>query len=180
MNYITLDDKRFKLLYPYSKLSEAAERLAGRMNNDLSDKEVIFIGILNGAFMFAADILKKISFNCKVTFMKLMSYEGTSSSGTIKELIGLNENLEGKTVVILEDIIDTGLTMESICRQLNAFKPREIIIATMFFKPRSLTRDISIDYVGIQIPDNFIVGYGLDYNGYGRNLKDVYVLDEKD
>lgn len=175
---ITLLDKTFELFIPAEKIQTEVQRIADSMNADLKNEEVVFIGILNGAFMFASDLLRKISFNAQVSFVKLMSYQGTASSGRVKRLIGINEELKDKTVVIVEDIIDTGLTIESIIHQIKGFKPRQIIIATLLLKPEYFQKDIRIDHVGFRIPKAFVVGYGLDYQGYGRNLRGLYKVLE--
>ena len=169
-------DKEFEISIHYNKIQERIEHLAKEIDNDFKDKDVLFLGILNGSFMFAADLFKNIKTDCQISFLKLASYVGTSTTGKIKRLIGLNEDLRGKTVVILEDIIDTGITIENIIMQLKGYEPDEIKIATLLFKPSAYQKDIKIDYVGFEIPDDFIIGYGLDYNGYGRNLKHIYTL----
>ena len=137
----------------------------------------VFIGILNGSFMFAADFIRKYPYNCHITFVKMASYNGTNSSGKIKHLVGLNEDLEGKTVIILEDIIDTGNTLSEIYDIFRDKKVKALKIATLFFKPDVFRKELPIDYIGMSIPDKFIVGYGLDYDGLGRNLPDIYQLD---
>ena len=169
-------DKTFELYIPENKIQEAIDNMAERMNKDLSGKDVIFIGILNGAFIFAADLYRRISVPSMITFVKVASYQGTATTGKVKRLIGINENIEGMTVVVVEDIVDTGITMEHIIKQLSGYDPKEILIATMFFKREAFIKDFSIHYIGMEIPNKFIVGYGLDYEGYGRNLKDIYVL----
>ncbi len=171
-------DKTFELFIPESQIQQAIDNLAERMNKDLQGKDVIFMGILNGAFIFAADLYRKITVPSIITFVKVASYAGTASTGKVERLIGVNENIENMTVVILEDIIDTGITMEYIIKQLKGYDPKEILIATMFFKKEAFKKDYHIHYIGMEIPNKFIVGYGLDYNGYGRNLKDVYILSE--
>jgi hypoxanthine phosphoribosyltransferase len=128
--------------------------------------------------MFAADLMKYIDLDCQISFLKLASYEGTSTSGKVKRLIGVNEDLKGHTVSILEDIVDSGLTLDQIMKQLGGYEPDEIKIATLFFKPKAYKMNIPVDYVGMEIPNAFIVGYGLDYNGFGRNLRSLYKLDE--
>lgn len=176
MDIIQVLDKKFKKSIPSEQIQEAIKNLADRLNNDLKDKDVIFIGILNGAFMFSSDLFKNINFDCQITFLKVASYQGTSSSGNVKRLIGINENIENKTVVILEDIIDSGITMQSIIKQLKGYEPAEIKIATLLFKPEAFKEDFAIDYIALEIPNDFIVGYGLDYNGFGRNYADIYTL----
>ena len=176
MNKIELLDKKFELSITSSHIQNIISEIADRMNNDLKGKDIIFISILNGAFMFTADLCKKLNLNCQISFVKIASYKGTSTTGKVNKLIGINENLRNKTVIILEDIVDTGITLENIINQINEFEPNEIKIATLFFKSEVYQKKIQIDYIGMKIPDKFIVGYGLDYEGYGRNLEDVYTV----
>jgi len=150
--------------------------LAEKINEDLKGQDILFFGVLNGVFLFAADIFRQITLDCQVSFIKLASYDGTSSTGKIKELIGWNEDITGKTVVVLEDIVDTGATLERVIGELKLRKAADIKICTLLFKPEAYTRDIPIDYIGFEIPNNFVVGYGLDYDGYGRNLRAIYKL----
>ncbi len=178
MKEIQVLDKKFKVSIPSNEIEQAILRMAQQINGDLAGKNVLFLGILNGCFMFAGDLFKSIDLECQITFLKLASYQGTSSSGNVKRLIGINEDMEGKTVVILEDIIDTGNTLESIIKQLKGYEPAEIKIATLLFKPEAYKGDIPVDYVGFEIPNSFIIGYGLDYDGYGRNLSDIYTIVE--
>jgi hypoxanthine phosphoribosyltransferase len=178
MSKINLCDKEFTLFLTADKIQAEVQRIADRINTELNNEDVVFLGILNGAFMFASDLVRKISFDVQVTFVKLTSYNGQSSTGVVKRLIGINEDLKDKTVVIVEDIIDTGATIESIIAQIKGFRPRQIIVATLLLKPDLFSREIHIDYVGFQIPKNFVVGYGLDYNGFGRNLRNLYTLEE--
>ncbi len=176
MKEIKVLDKNFEVTIPEEKIQQAVKLMAQKMNSDLAGKDVIFLGILNGCFMFAGDLFKHIDLPCQITFLKLASYQGTTSSGTVKRLIGINEDIEGKTVVIIEDIIDTGNTLESIIKQLKGYEPNEIKIATLLYKPEAYEKKIPIDYVGFEIPDKFILGYGLDYDGFGRNLSDIYTI----
>lgn len=176
MKEITILDKKFREFIPEETIRLRVDELAKQISSELTGKDVVFLGILNGAFMFASDLFKRINFEAKISFVKLASYEGTSSSGSIKELIGWNEDIKKKSVVIIEDIVDTGHTLERIVDELTIRKVSEIRIATMFFKPDAYKKNIHLDYVGIEIPDNFVVGYGLDYNGYGRNFPSVYTL----
>jgi hypoxanthine phosphoribosyltransferase len=173
---IKLLDKEFSLFLTAEKIQAQVQDIADRMNAELKKEDVIFIGILNGAFMFASDLLRKISFDAQVSFVKLTSYHGTGSSGRVKRLIGIQEELKDKTVVIIEDIIDTGKTIESIVQQIKGFRPRQVFIAALLLKPEFFNRDIRIDYVGFEIPKDFVVGYGLDYQGYGRNLRNLYKI----
>ncbi len=178
MSKITLCDKEFTLFLTADKIQAEVQRIADRINTELNNEDVVFLGILNGAFMFASDLVRKINFDVQVTFVKLTSYNGQSSTGIVKRLIGINEDLKDKTVVIVEDIIDTGNTIESIIAQIKGFRPRQIFVATLLLKPELYSKEIHIDYVGFRIPNNFVVGYGLDYNGYGRNLRNLYALEE--
>jgi hypoxanthine phosphoribosyltransferase len=178
MKEIQVLDKRFKVSITSEAIQDSIKHMAQKINSDLAGKDVLFIGILNGCFMFAGDLFKSIDLNCQITFLKLASYQGTSSSGNVKRLIGINEDMEGKTVIILEDIIDTGNTLESIIKQLKGYEPAEIKIATLLYKPEAYEKDIPIDYVGFEIPNSFILGYGLDYDGYGRNLSNIYTIVE--
>ncbi|MCF8347062.1 MAG: hypoxanthine phosphoribosyltransferase [Bacteroidales bacterium] len=175
--------KRIKVLELVFETSISEERIkaevgriAEEMNRDLADKNPIFLGILNGAFMFASDLFKQITIPCQITFLKLASYEGTKTTGAVKQLIGINQDLRDRTVVVLEDIVDTGITLDTIIRQLNGYEPREILLATMLHKPDALQRQVRLDYVGFEIPNEFVLGYGLDYNGYARNLPEIYTL----
>jgi hypoxanthine phosphoribosyltransferase len=176
MKEIQILDKRFRELITEKAISERIKELGRQVNKDLSGKDVVFLGILNGAFLFAADFFRCIDMQARISFVKLASYEGTSSSGTIKELIGWNEDIRNKTIVIIEDIVDTGNTLERIVDELVIRKVHEVKIATLLFKPSAYTKDIPLDYVGFEIPNEFVVGYGLDYSGYGRNLPSVYTL----
>ncbi|KPL13271.1 MAG: hypoxanthine phosphoribosyltransferase [Bacteroides sp. SM1_62] len=169
-----IHDKEFKLFIPNSQIRAVISAMADSMNRDLEGRDVIFMGILNGAFMFAAELIKHIAPSCQITFLKLASYAGTSSTGTVKRLIGINEDIHNKTVVILEDIVDTGITLENIIRQLRGYEPGEIRVATLLHKPDAYQKDIVLDYVGLEIPNDFVVGFGLDYKGFGRNLPDIY------
>ncbi len=178
MDRVKILDKEFKLVISSNEIEGAVTSLATRMNRDLSGKKVIFVGILNGSFMFAADLFRKITFDSQITFLKLASYQGTSTSGKIQRLIGMNEDIKDHTVIILEDIVDTGHTLDSIIKQLKGYEPAEIKIATLLFKPDAYQFNIKLDYVGIEVPNDFLIGYGLDYNGYGRNLKQIYSITE--
>ena len=176
MQEIQVLDKKFKMFIPSDKLQDRITELANEINKDLRDKDVVFFGILNGVFLFAADLFKRIDFPAQISFLKLASYEGTTSTGKIKELIGWNEDITGKTIVVIEDIVDTGNTLERIVGELALRKAADVKIATLLFKPEAYTRDIHIDYIGFEIPNNFVVGYGLDYDGYGRNYDSIYTL----
>lgn len=175
MRQVKIHDKYFEVYIPYEKIRSVVEKMADQMNSDLAHKKPLFICILNGSFMFAAELFKRIELiETEISFVKLASYHGDKTTGTVKQLIGLNENIEGRTVVILEDIVDTGITIEHILEQLRELNPKEVKIATLLLKPDALQRDVQLDYIGLEIPNDFIVGYGLDYDGYGRNLLDIY------
>lgn len=174
MKRVRLHDKQFEISIPEPEIQAIVKKLADELNNDLNGKDVIFLAILNGSFMFAADLFRNINFHCQITFLKLASYSGSESSGTVKQLIGFNEDITAKTVIILEDIVDTGNTLSKIHKQLSYLKPAEIKIATFLYKPDAYKKEHPIDYVGIKIPNDFVVGYGLDYDGFGRNLRDLY------
>ena len=174
---IKLHDKTFKIMIPAAEIDRAVEAVAQRINHDYADKETpLFLGILNGSFMFTADLLKRITIPCEISFVKLASYQGVSSTGVIKEVIGINEDLTDRTVVIVEDIVDTGLTMQRLLDTLGTRGPREIHIASLLVKPDKLKVDLNIEYVAMNIPNDFIVGYGLDYDGFGRNYPDIYTV----
>jgi hypoxanthine phosphoribosyltransferase len=176
MSDILIHGKVFRELIPADDIGCRVAELAVQINEDLAGKEVIFLGILNGAFVFAADLLRKVNFSARISFVKLASYVDTSSTGKVQELIGWNDDISGKTVVIIEDIVDTGKTIERIVNELIIRKAMEVRVATLFYKPSSCMTDIDIDYVGFEIPNDFVIGYGLDYNGMGRNLPSVYSL----
>lgn len=174
---IKLHDKFFEPYLDSKKLKKAVKKLVEDVYTDLGeDEEPVFVGILNGSFMFAADFVREYPANCEVSFVKLASYEGMNSTGKVTELVGLTEDLTGKTVVILEDIIDTGNTLAKIYDIFEHLPVKQLKLATLFFKPDVFKKALPIDYIGMSIPDKFIVGYGLDYNGFGRNLKDIYQL----
>ncbi|WP_319479420.1 hypoxanthine phosphoribosyltransferase [uncultured Draconibacterium sp.] len=177
MKKVKILDKEFEIFIPYEKIRSVVEQMAEAMNSELAGKDPLFLCILNGSFMFAAEIYKRIDFvESEISFVKLASYQGDSTTGKVKHLIGLNEEIEGRTVVILEDIVDTGITINNILEQLEKLNPKEVQVATLLLKPDALQKEVDLKYVGIEIPNDFIVGYGLDYDGYGRNLIDIYTV----
>ena len=176
---VQVHGRYFKPFIPEEAIQKEVERLAMEMNRDLAGKDPIFLGILNGAFMFASDLYKQLTFPCQITFLKLASYSGTESTGSVKQLIGINRDLKDRVVVVLEDIVDTGVTLETIIRQLSGYEPQEIRVATFLHKPDATVKEVKLDYVGMEIPNDFILGYGLDYDGYGRNFKEIYQLVEE-
>lgn len=173
---ITLHDKTFVPFISELEINQAIKSLADKISVDYKGETPIFLGVLNGAFMFLGELMKNYQGNCELSFTKLASYHGTSTTGTVKNLIGLNENIENRHVIIVEDIVDTGHTLEYLMNLLTEKNPKSIRTATLFFKPEAYKQNIKIDYIGIEIPNKFIVGYGLDYDGLGRNLPEVYQL----
>jgi len=176
MKKIKVKDLEFTVSITAKEIDKAAQKVADEINRDLKDKTPLFLVILNGAFMFAADLFKKINIECEVSFVKLSSYVGTKTTSTVRELIGLDEVLKDRYVVIVEDIIDTGITMENTIQKLKHLEAADVRIATLLFKPDAFQKNYPIDYIGMEIPNEFIVGYGLDYDGYARNLPDIYTL----
>jgi adenylate kinase len=175
-NIIKLHDKFFNLFITADKINQAIESLVHQVHEDLEDETPVFVGILNGSFIFVADFIRKYPTNCEVNFVRLASYEGTISTGTVTQIMGLTNDVTGKTVVILEDIIDTGNTLAKIYDIFKTLPVKQLKLATLFFKPDVFKKELPIDYIGLSIPDRFIVGYGLDYNEFGRNFKDIYEL----
>jgi adenylate kinase len=173
---VKLHDLQFKPFISEEEIQLTVQRMANEIANELKDEVPVFIGILNGSFMFVSDFVKKYPKPCEVTFIKLASYEGVKSTEDIQRLIGLTQDLSGRTVVILEDIIDSGNTLEEVHRIFKNEHVKQLIIATLFYKPTAYKKDFKLHYVGIEIPDKFIVGYGLDYNGLGRDLPEIYQL----
>ena len=178
MKSIKIHDHNFKIKIPAAEIQKAIITIAAKINTDYVSRRPLFIAVLNGSFMFASDLMKKISLECEITFVKVASYEGTSSTGEIKPLIGINEDIKGRSVIIVEDIVDTGNTIENILKQLKELGVADIKIATLLFKPEAFTKKFPVDYVAISVPNDFLVGFGLDYDGLGRNLEDIYVIEK--
>jgi len=176
MESIEIHDKKFDLYIDKDKIAAAIKSLAFKIKEDLKEETPLFIGILNGSFIFTADLMRAYENHCEISFIKLASYQETKSTGKVTELLGINEDLTGRTVVVLEDIIDTGTTLQKIYDILKEEPIGKLKVATLFFKPEVFKKELHIDYVGIEIPDDFIVGYGLDYDGLGRNLPNIYKL----
>ncbi len=176
MARIKVLDKEFETSIPESEILNAVDGVAVKINKELDGKNPLFVCVLNGAFMFAADLMKRVTIPCQISFVKVASYSGTSTTGAVKQLIGFNEDVKGRTVVIVEDIVDTGITIDGLVKQVEAMGAADVRIATMLFKPQSCRPDIKPQYVGMNIPNAFIIGYGLDYDGYARNLRDIYTL----
>jgi len=178
MNVIKVHDKSFRPFIPFEKIEEQVKRIAFEINRDLEGQKPLFLAILNGSFMFAADLLKHIDLNCEISFVKLASYSGTQSTENVRQLIGFDEDIYGKTIVVIEDIIDSGLTMERVLEQLKDLGAHDVKVATLLFKPNAFKRDYDVHYKGFDIGNEFIIGYGLDYNRQGRNLKDIFIIEE--
>ena len=179
MESIQIKDKKFAISITEEQILKEVDRVAAEINRDLKDKNPLFLSVLNGSFMFTADLMKRITIPCEISFVKLASYQGISSTGKITEVIGVNEDISGRCVVIVEDIVDTGLTMQRLLETLGTRNPKEIHIASLLVKPEKLQVPLNIKYAGMNIPNDFIVGYGLDYDGLGRNYKDIYTVINK-
>ena len=178
MKKVSLEDKSFKIFIESAKIREAIDVVSFKINNDFADSNPIFVCVLNGSFMYASDLIKRFSHNCEVTFLKVASYKGTQSTGSIKELIGLNESISDRNVIIVEDIVDTGATLEAVVKELELLNPKSIKVSTLLYKPLAYQKTIPVDYAAIEVGNEFLVGYGLDYNGLGRNLEDIYIIEE--
>lgn len=176
MSRVTIKDKTFETSIPEAEILKRVKAVAARINEDLADKNPIFIAVLNGSFIFAADLMREISFPAEITFIRVASYEGTSSTGKVKEVMGLKEDIAGRHVVIVEDIVDTGTTMKQMISQLEEKNPASIHVCTLLLKPGKLQVPLNIEYAAMEIPNDFIVGYGLDYDQLGRGLRDIYTL----
>lgn len=171
---VRLNDKTFRLFKSETEILSAVRDIAHRINEDYIGKRPLIVPVLNGSFMFASDLLKELMLDCELSFIKAASYQGTNSTGALATLIGLNETIESRHIIILEDIVDTGHTLAKILPVFREKNPASVKIASLLFKPNALQANIKVDYVGIEIPNEFIVGYGLDYDGLGRNLRDIY------
>jgi hypoxanthine phosphoribosyltransferase len=178
MDTIKINDRRFRISIPEAEIKNRIKTVAAQISKDMEGKNPLFLGVLNGAFIFAADLMREMTIPCEISFVKLASYQGTTSTGTIQEVIGINEDLTGRTVIIVEDIVESGATMKRMIEQLGTRNPASVHICTLFFKPDKLKEDLELDYVVFRIPDDFILGYGLDYDQAGRGLKDIYTIIE--
>jgi len=175
---IQLHDKQFVPFIDADKIATSIATLAQKIQNDYQDKNPLFVGVLNGSFLFVADLVRQFDGDCEVSFIKMASYEGTSTTGVVNELIGLKEDIKDRHVIILEDIVDTGNTLEKLAELLEKDKPASIEIATLLFKPNAYQKSFPVNYVAMEVGNEFLVGYGLDYDGRGRNLKDIYIIKE--
>ena len=175
---ITIHDKTFTPYISRETIETRIASLAEQINTDYKDKNPFFLVVLNGAFLFASELVKNIPLSCEMTFVRLSSYAQTESTGKVRQIIGLEESLTDRDVIIIEDIVDTGLTMHQLMQQVSDLKPRSVEIATLLHKPEAIKKPVALRYVGFEIPNRFVVGYGLDYDGLGRNLDALYVLPE--
>lgn len=175
---VRLKDKEFDLSIPYAELKQAIARVADEIKRDLGDKNPLFVGVLNGSFMFVASLMKELDADYEITFAAYSSYRGVRSTGNVSEIMPIQTDFKGRTLVLLEDIVDSGLTMSYLIPKLREEGAADVRLATMLLKPDALKCDLVPDYVGIRIPNDFIVGYGLDYDGLGRGLKDIYKVVE--
>jgi hypoxanthine phosphoribosyltransferase len=176
MSRVKIKDKTFETSMTEAEIKQRVKELAQQMSRDLEGKNPLFLAVLNGAFIFAADLMREMTIPCEISFVKLASYQGTTSTGTIHEVIGINEDLMGRTVVIVEDIVESGLTIKRMMEQIGTRHPASVQVCTLFFKPEKLKENLTLDYVAFSIPNDFILGYGLDYDQQGRGLKDLYTL----
>lgn len=180
MNKVTLKDKTFRTSIPYERITTAIDQVAAKINADFrgcTDVPVLLC-VLNGSIMFTAELMKRLEFNCQVVSTKLTSYEGTSTTGKVKQAMGMTADITGRRVIVIEDIVDSGNTIVELKRILEEKGASESRICTMLLKPDAYKKEVKLDYVAMEIPNDFIVGFGLDYDELGRNFKDIYVLDE--
>ena len=178
MSIVTIKDKTFKTSITEKEIKERVKAVAEQINRDMAGKNPLLLAVLNGSFVFAADLMRELTIPCEISFVKLASYQGTTSTGKIKEVIGINEDLTDRTVIIVEDIVDTGLTMKRMIESLGTRHPASVHICTLLVKPDKLQVELDIDYAAFRSPNEFIVGYGLDYDQQGRQLKEIYTLVE--
>lgn len=178
MGIVKIKDKTFRTSIPEAEILRRVKVVADRINHDMADKNPLLLAVLNGSFIFAADLMRMLTIPCEISFVKLSSYQGTGSTGKVKELVGVNQDLKGRTVIIVEDIVETGLTMQHMLDTLKAKGCESVHICTLLLKPEKLTVPLDIEYCVMEIPNDFILGYGLDYDQQGRGLRDIYTLVE--
>jgi len=176
MSTILVKDKTFTPYLSSENIQSRINELAAEINRDYTGKKPLLLCVLTGAFMFAADLMKRLTIDCEISFVRVKSYQGTQSTGEIKELLGLTEEIAGRDIILIEDIVDTGHTLSLLLSDLRSRKPESLKTAILLYKPEAAKVALSLDYVAFTIPNDFIVGYGLDYDGYGRNLNDIYVI----
>ena len=180
MKTVKIKDKEFVPMISEEEIKRRVKELAAQISKDMAGKNPLLLAVLNGSFVFAADLMREITIESEISFVKLASYQGTTSTGTVKEVIGINENLSGRTVIIVEDIVESGLTIKRMIESLGTRNPASVHICTLLLKPDCLKVDLDIEYAAFSIPNDFIVGYGLDYDQQARNLKDIYVLKKEE
>ena len=178
MSTVKIHDKEFVKSIPAEEIAARVKQVAEEINRDYAGKRPLFLGVLNGCFMFVSDLMKNINIECEISFVKFSSYQGSETTGTVNQVMGRTESVEGRDVIIVDDIVDTGLTMHKMLETLEHRKPASLAIASLFLKPARLRVPVEVKYSAFEIPDRFIVGYGLDYDGLGRNLPDVYDAKE--
>jgi hypoxanthine phosphoribosyltransferase len=178
MSVVKIHDREFVKSISREEIAAQVKRVAEKINKDYAGKRPLLLGVLNGCFMFVSDLMKNLEIECEVSFVKFSSYQGAETTGNVKQLLGLSESIEGRDVIIVEDIVDTGLTMHKMLETLEEKKPASLAVASLFLKPARLRVPVEVKYSAFEIPDRFIVGYGLDYDGLGRNLPDVYDVKE--
>ena len=179
MSIVKIKDKTFETSISEADIKTRIKEVAARINKDMADKNPLFLGVLNGAFIFAADLMREVTIPCEISFVKLASYQGITSTGKVHEVLGINEDLTGRHIIVVEDIVDTGRTMKQMIESLGTRNPASVSICSLFVKPDKLEEDIDIKYPCFSIPNDFIVGYGLDYDQQGRNLKEIFTLVEE-
>jgi len=177
MEFVEVKDKVFRKFITREQIDQVVREIAGRINTDYAGRNPLLLPVLNGAFVFAADLIRQLTIPCQISFVKYASYVGTKTSEEVKELIGLNEELRGRHVIVVEDIVDTGITMDHLLKELAGYHPVSVRLACFSLKPEAFVKSFKIDYLGMEIPNAFVVGYGLDYDGYGRNLPEIYKLE---
>lgn len=179
MSIVKIKDKTFETSISEDVIKDRVKEVAQQLSKDMEGKNPLLLGVLNGSFIFAADLMREMTIPCEISFVKLASYQGTTSTGKVHEVLGINEDLTGRTVIIVEDIVESGLTLKQMIESLGTRHPASVHICTLFVKPEKLKVDLTIDYAAFSIPNDFIVGYGLDYDQQGRGLKEIYSLVSK-
>lgn len=176
MDIVKIKDKTFRVSIPEAEILKRVKAVADKINHDMAGRNPLLLAVLNGSFVFAADLMRMLTIPCEISFVKLASYQGTTSTGKVKEVMGINEDLSGRTVIIVEDIVESGLTMKRMIESLGTRNPESVHVCTLLLKPERLKVDLDIEYAAMSIPNDFIVGYGLDYDQQGRNLRDIYTV----
>lgn len=179
MKEVTYNGLTFEPYIPYEKINARIKELGRQISAECGGKRPLFICVLNGAFPFASDLFREVETDAEIAFVRLKSYEGTSTTGAVRQMMGLSEDIKGRTVIVVEDIVDTGHTIKKLLEDLKGYEPAQLKVATLLYKPESVQVDVHPDYVGFSIPPKYIIGFGLDLDGLARNLKDIYVLKEQ-